>query len=61
MFSQCVDVTDSEEVCKQLVLTELGTVALVCERCSTEEPPHIKIEGSRLLAAAVKYSKSERM
>ena len=48
-----------EEVCKELVLSELGTVSLVCERCSKEEPPHIMLEGARLLAAIIKYCKSE--
>ena len=43
-----------------MVLSQQGTVTLVCERCSADEHAHVKIEGSRLLAALVKYSKSER-
>ena len=45
------------EVCVQL--SQPGTVALVCERCSPAEPAHVKIEGSRLLAGLVKYCQSE--
>lgn len=48
-----------EEACRQLVVSQPGTVALVCERCSSAEPPHVKIEGSRLMAALIKHSKSE--
>ena len=50
----------AEEVCRECVLAQPGTVTLVCERCSSAEPAHVKIEGSRLLAALVKHCKSER-
>ena len=49
----------AEEVCQQLVVSQPGTVALVCERCSSAEPSHVRIEGSRLMAALIKHSKSE--
>ena len=44
-----------------MVVSQPGTVALVCERSVPAEPAHVKIEGSRLLAALVKHSKSEGM
>ena len=47
-------------MCREFVLPQPGTVALVCERCPSAEPAHVKIEGSRLLAALVKHCKSER-
>jgi hypothetical protein len=50
-----------EEVCRECVLAQPGTVTLVCERCSSAEPAHVKIEGSRLLAALVKHCKSEQV
>ncbi|CAI8023451.1 Rap1 GTPase-GDP dissociation stimulator 1-A [Geodia barretti] len=48
-----------KEVCVQL--SQPGTVALVCERCSPAEPAQVKIEGSRLLAGLVKYCQSEEV
>ena len=45
------------EVCREL--GKPGTVALICERCSSAEPAHVKIEGSRLLAGLVKHCQSE--
>jgi hypothetical protein len=53
--------TQQEEVCRELVLAQPGTVRLVCERCSTAQPPHVKIEGSRLLAAVIKHCKSQEV
>ena len=44
-------------MCRELGKPE--TVALICERCSSAEPAHVKIEGSRLLAGLVKHCQSE--
>lgn len=40
-------------------MSQTDTLTLLCERCSSSEHSHVKIEGSRLLAAIVKYCKSD--
>lgn len=40
------------------ILSEEGLIGRICELCASIGPIHIQSEGSRLLAALVKYCRS---